>query len=164
MRERRGGEGREGGGRRYEEGLVRAKDMVPTAWDGGLEGWKTFKEEVEAYVKIKDTNIKDKMDEAREGTDELEMSMTGVEKKTAAELMMLLKGKAGGEARRIIDSAKAENGMEAWRKLHRHYDKMKATKGVEADIQFAALGGRRADNIEDLKKLLIEYDLSLIHI
>ena len=30
--------------------------MVPVAWDGGLEGWRMYKEEVEAYVKIKDTS------------------------------------------------------------------------------------------------------------
>ena len=38
-----GGEG--GGGRKYhEEGLMRAKDMVPKEWTGELEGWRNFKD------------------------------------------------------------------------------------------------------------------------
>ena len=49
--EARGGEARGGGdGRKWDDGLVRAKDMVPKEWDGGLAGRKSFKEDIERYV------------------------------------------------------------------------------------------------------------------
>ena len=120
--------------------------MVPKEWDGGLGGWKSFKEDMERYVLMKRKKIKEEMDKVKEEKDEV-MTMATDEDMEGNGIMILLKSKAGGEAKKILEGVIGDRGYEGWKRLRWHCDRKLA-----AEIRFSSMGRKRAASNERTKE------------
>ena len=131
--------------------------MVPKDWDGGLAGWKRFKEDMEKYVLMKTKKIEEKMDKVKEDKGEL-MTMTTDEDLEGNEIMISFKSKAGGKAKKILEGVMGDRDYDGWRRLHWQYDKKMTAKAVEVEMRFSSMGGERATSTNELKNMLIEFE------
>ena len=71
---------------------------------------------------------------------------------------MLLKSRTGGETYRIVTAVGSNNGMEAWRKLHKHFEPEVGVRIAQAQAEFTMMVNRQAKDTKELKHLLIEME------
>ena len=180
-KEEGGGGGERGKGGGYGDwGLLDAKLLVPDCFDGSETKWRTFKEQMEMYMMARSNkvaqNLKDLLPKEftnENENDEINKDDEGIE---GMQLMALLRTKVKGEGERILRALAKERGFEGWRRLRRWYDRRKEDLGVQAHIELMAMASKKAKNVQDLRRNLVEMDekrrmaedvgieLSLIHI
>ena len=137
--------------------LIHPKHMMPDKFEDGKEReWRKWRDEMESYVEQMRPMIKDRMREAKDEDDPVEVD--DVEEPDSKELHMLLKNRTGGEAYRIVVAVGNGNGLEAWRRLHKHFEPEVGVRIAQTQAEFTMMVNRQAKDPKELKVLLLEME------
>ena len=150
--------------------MTRAKDLIPSMFDGKEEEWAAWKESVEDYIDKIQPAMKILM--KRVSTSKVEITKTVIETDfghvegqwdLAADIFSLLKAKTvvGSEARTIVmtsDDSGRENGFEAWRVLTIRFEPQMGIRRMKEVAELSALQNKRCKNATETSLILLDID------
>ena len=141
------------------------KMMIPKVFEGDINSWKRWKEEVTKFFDEEHEGMKAVMDEvAKNGGPITEEVLQQAFKNNPAavgdklqkwkHLYNALEKLTSGEAARVISTVRAENGFEAWRQLHLRFEpELEAQKNT---VLYDLHSIDAAKSIEETKIKLVE--------
>jgi len=132
-----GSQGHGGGSAEKIFGYLPLKEMVPNIFDGKLEGWRKWKDDVIDFAEMMRPGVKELLKEAELEEVTVGTTWTGKSGNPLAQMEMiriwrLLKQKTEGEARKVVNTAEEECGFGAWQALCRRHE-----TGLEARMSKA---------------------------
>ena len=141
------------------------KMMIPKVFEGDINSWKRWKEEVTKFFDEEHEGMKAVMDEVAKNcgpiTEEVlqqafrnNPAAVGDKLQKWKHLYRALEKLTSGEAARVISTVRAENGFEAWRQLHLRFEpELEAQKNT---VLYDLHSIEAARTIEDTKLKLVE--------
>ena len=149
----------DGGGN--ERWLLEPKDMKPNILNKE-DDWRTWKAKVEDFVEEVHPGMKKVLERAERSNDIVDDLWFKAEEegwwKLASTLYRMLKNYTGTEAQRVIRGVTEDNGWEAWRKLHHHYEPSTAMREAQVVNRFTAMINRKAKDTKELRERMVEFN------
>ena len=149
-----GGGLQRGGGQ--SRGYLPEKSTIPRAYDGNLEEWRAWRHDFADFLDTKNVGMAQLLADITKKRDvPVDSSTLGVG--DHVQVWRALQGlTTTGVARTVNMSVVAEDGFEAWRRLHMQFEPKVAIRQGQAPADFAAMVSRPAKSIADMRELLTE--------
>jgi hypothetical protein len=150
-----------GGERKPKKSLIHVKMITPKELNSP-DGWKRWKADVEDYCEEMFEGMKDILDKVRKSEDAVTYEAFAATEEEwwskAEQLYRFLRRFTEGEARRVVQSVREDNGFEAWRKLHQQYEPSLVMREAQAMAQFTSMVNRRAKGPAETRTLMLELE------
>ena len=141
--------------------LLEPKDMKPTILTKE-DDWRTWKAKIEDYAEEVHQGMKQFLERAEKANDAIDDLWFRKEDenwwKLSSTLYRMLKNYTGTEAQRVVRGVTEDNGWEAWRKLHHHYEPSTAMREAQVVNRFTAMINRKAKDTKDLRERMVEFN------
>ena len=141
--------------------LLEPKDMKPTVLTKDDE-WRMWKAKIEDYAEEVHQGMKQVLERAEKANDVIDDLWFKEEEESwwrlSSTLYRMLKNYTGTEAQRVVRGVTEDNGWEAWRKLHHHYEPNTAMREAQVVNRFTAMINRKAKDAKELKERMVEFN------
>ena len=143
------------------------KNTIPKTLSDKEEEWRQWKEDVMDFLDSQNPGMKEFLEQIAERKEDgineqwiLQMkSVTSPKVWTdRINLWRALKGLTEGEARKVVNAVRDEDGFIAWMKLHHRFEPGLATQEGVVMAEFSAMVKRPAKNPTETKGLVTEMD------
>ena len=160
-----GGGLHQGGGQ--SRGYLPEKSTIPRAYDGNLEEWRAWRDDFADFFDTKNVGMAQLLADIAKKRDVPVDSSTlakwaGVlgTKVTGdhGQVWRALNGLTTGVARTVIMTVGAEDGFEAWRRLHLQFEPKLLIRQGQVLADFSAMVSRPANSIAETRELLTELE------
>ena len=132
-----------------ERSLNNPKHIIPEKLNSG-DMWKTRKSDVEDFCEESMEGMKEILDEVKDHDDEIgdeDLSGAAVIWWTRrAMLWRFLKKHTEGEAKKVVQGCRGNNGCEAWRKLHQQFEPGMVMREALVMSTYTGMVAKRARN------------------
>ena len=160
-----GGGLQQGGGQ--SRSYLPEQSTIPRAYDGNLEEWKAWRDDFADFFDTKNVGMAQLLADIAKKKD-VPVNMSTLAKwagvlgtKVTGDHVQVWRAKKGlttGVARTVLMSVGAEDGFEAWRRLHMQLEPKLVIRQGQVLADFAAMVSRPAKSIAETRELLTELE------